>query len=228
MLIKGLEEEGYQVENAADGQTGLRRLLAGAFDLCVLDVLLPGLDGFSVIDRARKQRMKTPILILTARDGVPDRVRGLNLGADDYLVKPFAFAELLARLQALSRRGTVQRGVLVCGDLRLDPDGHRAWRGDKELELSHRQFLLLEYLLRHQGQVVTRAMILKEIWGYDFNTGTNIVDVHMANLRQRVDASGSPSLIQTVRGVGYRILSTGGATPHGDKDGAGDGGEEAG
>src|ERR1700712_5413813 len=180
-------------------------MLTSPFDLCILDVLLPTLDGFEVLRRARQQGVTTPVLMLTARDGVVDRVRGLKLGADDYLIKPFAFAELLARLQLLLRRGKMVVDKLSAGDVTLDPSAHRVWRGDQEVELSHKQFMLLELLMRHRGQVVSRAMILKRLWGYDFEPGTNLVDVHIAHLRQKIDVAEKPSLIQSVRGVGYRL-----------------------
>ncbi len=207
VLTQGLLEENYQVDVARDGRVGLERLLTAAFDLCILDVLLPTLDGFEVLRRARQQGVTTPVLMLTARDGVVDRVRGLKLGADDYLIKPFAFAELLARLQVLLRRGKMVIDKLHVGDVTLDPSAHRVWRGEQEVDLSHKQFMLLELLMRHRGQVVSRAMILKRLWGYDFEPGTNLVDVHIAHLRQKIDVAEKPSLIQSVRGVGYRLSS---------------------
>jgi DNA-binding response OmpR family regulator len=206
MIARGLGEEGYEVVLAADGETGLQRLLAGGIDACILDVLLPGVDGFAVLEQARAGGAATPILMLTALDAVPDRVRGLNLGADDYLVKPFAFAELLARLSALLRRGPLPRGrVLRQGPLVLDTTAHRLTVDGAEVALSQRQFALLELLLRRQGEVVSRAVILEEVFGYGFDPGTNVVDVHVANLRQRIDRPGHPSRIETIRGVGYRL-----------------------
>jgi len=205
VLTQGLLEESYQVDVARDGRLGLERMLTASFDLCILDVLLPTLDGFEVLKRAREQGVTTPVLMLTARDGIADRVRGLKLGADDYLIKPFAFAELMARLQVLLRRGKMAVDKLSAGEVTLDPGAHRVWRGEQEVELSHKQFMLLELLLRHRGQVVSRAMILKRLWGYDFEPGTNLVDVHIAHLRQKIDAPDKPSLIQSVRGGGYRL-----------------------
>jgi two-component system OmpR family response regulator len=207
VLERGLGEEGHAVELAADGARGLERLCAGGFDACVLDVLLPALDGFTVLARARAAGATTPILILTARDAVPDRVEGLRRGADDYLVKPFAFAELLARLEALTRRAPApsRDALLRAGDLELDGAAHRATVAGRPLALSEKQFALLEFLLRHRGRVVTRAMVLDQVFGYPFDPGTNIVDVHIGHLRQKIDRPDAPSRIVTVRGVGYRL-----------------------
>ena len=206
VLERGLREEQHQVTLAGDGPSGLERLTGGGFDVCVLDLLLPGLDGFGVLERARAAGVTTPILILTARDAVPDRVGGLRGGADDYLVKPFAFAELLARLEALTRRARPREETLLrAGELTLDPAAHRATLDGDELSLSEKQFALLEFLLRHRGRVVTRAMVLEAVFGYTFDPGTNIVDVHVGHLRQKIDRAGAPSRIATVRGVGYRL-----------------------
>jgi two-component system OmpR family response regulator len=204
VLTRGLREEGHTVEHVGDGAVGLERLRAGGFDACVLDVMLPGLDGFQVAEQARASGVRTPILMLTARDAVEDRVEGLKRGADDYLVKPFAFAELLARLDALTRR-VAPAPRLVAGDLALDCAAHRATLAGRELVLSQKQFALLEFLVRHRGEVVTRAMVLAEVFGYAFDPGTNLVDVHVANLRQKIDPPDRPSRITTVRGVGYRF-----------------------
>ncbi len=208
MLERGLTEEGHQVTSVRDGESGLDELRGNqAFDVCVLDIGLPGIDGFEALARARADGLVTPILLLTARDAVPDRVRGLQLGADDYLPKPFAFAELLARLDAISRRGRIAPLLtrLRSGDLELDATAHRVTVRGRAVELSARQFALLELLLRHIGQAVTRTMILELVFGYKFDPGTNIVDVHISNLRQKLDAAGQPSRISTVRGVGYRL-----------------------
>ncbi len=205
VLERGLVEEGHTVQVAADGPSGLRRLLAGGLDACVLDVMLPGLDGFAVVEQGRAAGVTTPILLLTARDAVPDRVEGLKRGADDYLTKPFAFAELLARLEALTRRGQPQVARLEAGDLALDGASHRVWIAGAEVTLSQKQFSLLEFLMRHRGQVVTRAMVLEHVFGYTFDPGTNLVDVHVGNLRQKIDSTAGPSRITTVRGVGYRF-----------------------
>ena len=205
MLRRALLEEGHVVEHSADGHAGLRGLEAGGVDVCLLDLQLPGLDGLTLLARARAAGVVTPILVLTARDAVPDRVAGLRGGADDYLTKPFAFAELLARVEALARRGLPPEVVLRAGDLALDASSHRVTLGKHELALSEKQFALLEFLLRHRGRVVSRAMVLDKVFGYAFAPGTNIVDVHVAHLRQRIDTAGKPSRITTVRGVGYRF-----------------------
>jgi len=206
MLRRGLQEEGFAVQVASDGVSGLEQVRAEPFDICILDVLLPRLDGFGVLERLRAGGSTLPVLMLTARDDVPSRVRGLNLGADDYLVKPFAFAELLARIRALLRREAGSReDRLRCGELELDPLEHRVWCRGEPVELSTKQFALLELLLRNPGHVVSRAMILERVWGYTFDPGTNLVDVHIAHLRQKIDGAAPPSLIQTVRGVGYRV-----------------------
>ena len=205
VLKRGLSEDGHEIVHAADGPSGLARLREGDHDVCVLDVLLPGLDGFAVLSQARAAGIATPILMLTARDAVPDRVEGLKRGADDYLVKPFAFAELVARLEALARRPAPREGPLRAGDLEIDPVAHRARLADRELTLSQKQFALLAFLLKHRGQVVTRQMVLERVFGYGFDPGTNLVDVHIGNLRQKIDAPGAPSRITTIRGVGYRF-----------------------
>jgi two-component system OmpR family response regulator len=206
MLERGLTEAGNQVAAVRDAESGLERLRAGGFDVCVLDVLLPGMDGFAALERARAEGIATPMLMLTARDSVADRVRGLQLGADDYLVKPFAFAELEARLSALARRSAPPREtILRAGSLVLDPAAHTVTLDGRALELSAKQFALLAFLLRHRGRVVTRQMVLEEVFGYEFDPGTNIVDVHVANLRKKIDAPKGASRIETIRGVGYRL-----------------------
>jgi two-component system, OmpR family, response regulator len=205
MLCGGLTEEGHVVEHRADGPSGLLALTSASAEVCILDLQLPGLDGLTILERARAAGVRTPVLVLTARDAVPDRVAGLRGGADDYLTKPFAFAELLARLEALARRVIAPETVLRAGDLALDLDAHRATLGERELVLSERQFALLAFLLRHAGRVVSRAMVLQQVFGYAFDPGTNIVDVHIGHLRQRIDEDGKPSRITSVRGVGYRF-----------------------
>jgi two-component system OmpR family response regulator len=207
MLRRGLEEEGHGVDVARDGNAGLERLRAGDADVCILDVMLPGRDGFAVLTEARAAGVRLPVLMLTARDAVGDRVRGLTEGADDYVVKPFAFAELLARLNALVRRGAPRRERMRVGHLEVDLPAHRVWAAGQEVELSPRQFALLEFLWRHAGEVVSRAMLVEQVFGYAFDAITNIVDVHMSNLRQKIDLPGRPSLITTVRGVGFRLES---------------------
>jgi len=206
MLARGLSEEGFSVEVASDGRAGLEGLCSDRFEVCVLDLGLPHKDGLEVLSEARAAGYLTPVLVLTARDAVPDRVMGLNGGADDYLTKPFAFAELLARLRALLRRGPEpKRGPLTSLDLSLDPARHRVTRAGESIELSKTQFALLECLLRNKGEVVSRARILDRVFQYGFDPGTNIVDVHVAQLRKKIDRATEPSLITTVRGVGYRL-----------------------
>ncbi len=206
LLQRGLGEEGHAATCVRDGASGLARLRAEAFDACILDVGLPDLDGFTVLERARGAGVTTPILMLTARDAVPDRVRGLELGADDYLLKPFAFAELSARLAAIARRGSPARPQrLKLGRVELDPGSHRVTVGGELVELSQKQFSLLELLLRHAGQVVTRQMVLREVFGYGFDPGTNLVDVHVSKLRQQLEHPALDIKISSVRGVGYRL-----------------------
>jgi two-component system OmpR family response regulator len=203
-LARGLEGAGYAVDVAASGPDGLHLGASGVYDAAVLDVMLPGMDGFAVIAALRSQGIQTPVVMLTARDGVADRVRGLDAGADDYLAKPFSFAELLARLRALLRRGSVAAETeLEAGNLAMDLVAHRVRRGGRDLDLTPREFALLEYLLRNRGQVLTRTLILEHVWDYHFDPGSNVVDVHVRRLRRKVDAAGEPPLIHTVRGIGY-------------------------
>jgi heavy metal response regulator len=205
-IRKGLEEELYKVDVARDGTEALDIALAAEYDLIILDVRLPMRDGISVCRELRAQQNMTPILMLTARDTVDDRVRGLDAGADDYLVKPFAFQELLARLRALARRpAVVQDHILHVENLTLDTRTHKARRDAQLIELSAREYRLLEFLMRHPGQVLTRTQIAEHIWGYDFDTNSNIVDVYIRYLRSKVDDPFEPKLIQTVRGVGYKL-----------------------
>jgi two-component system OmpR family response regulator len=184
---------------------------AAPYDALVLDVMLPGVDGLEVVRRLRAQDIWTPVLLLTARDAVGDRVGGLDAGADDYLTKPFSFAELLARVRAIARRGPVERPtVLTVGDLRLDPAAHRAWRGDAELALSTREFSLLELLMRNAGSALTRVQLLDGAWDMAFESRSNIVDVYMGYLRSKIDRPFGRASIETVRGVGYRLREDGG------------------
>lgn len=215
-LAAGLIEEGFAVDTHSDGPAGLDALRAHSYDACILDVNLPTptCDGFAVVHAARVAGCPTPILLLTARDAVSDRVHGLNAGADDYLVKPFAFAELLARLRALLRRGTPQhRALLTSGALTLDPAAREVRVGERRIDVTHKQFTLLEYLLLHSGEIVTRSMLLSGVWGYSFDPGTNVVDVHIGQLRRRIEQSGHRCPIETVRGVGYRIGPAPTSTP---------------
>ena len=206
VLVRGLTEAGHAVDAATDGPGGLARATAGGYDAVVLDVMLPGMDGVAVCRALRERRIWTPVLMLTARDAVPDRVRGLDAGADDYLVKPFAFTELLGRLRALQRRGAPPRpAVLTCGPLELDPAARVVRCHGSTVELSRREFTLLEFLLRHPGHVLSRAQILEQVWGQDYDGQSNVVDVYVKYLRDKVDRRFGLDLVQTVRGSGYRL-----------------------
>jgi two-component system OmpR family response regulator len=206
LLRRGLTEEGHAVDVAGSGEEAFDWIRVGDYDAIVLDVMLPGIDGLEVCHRLRRRRIQTPILLLTARDSVADRVAGLDAGADDYLVKPFAFAELAARLRALARRPAETTGtVLMAGDVRLDPAARRVWRRGEEIQLPNKEFRILEYLMRHPGRVLTRTMIAEHVWDYDFPNLTNVIDVHVRKLRHRLDDPYPGRLIQTVRGAGYRL-----------------------
>jgi heavy metal response regulator len=207
-IRKGLREEHYAVDLAPDGEEGLLMAKAAAYDLLILDIMLPKLDGVTVCRRLRADRNPTPILLLTARDAVEDKVVGLDAGADDYLAKPFAFPELLARVRALLRRGSApQPARLKVADLELDPVAHRVWRAGKEITLTGKEYALLEYLLRNANRVLTRTAIIEHVWDIHFDAMTNIVDVHIRALRAKIDRDFSSPLIHTVRGVGY-VLKT--------------------
>ena len=210
-IEKGLAEQGYQVTTAGDARSGLALALESAFDLLILDVMLPDSDGFEMLRTLRDKGIDTPAMFLTARSTVTDRIRGLNLGADDYLVKPFAFAELLARINAVARRTLAEPGDgrLTCADLELDLRRHAVARGGKPIELTPKEFSLLEYLLRHQGQAISRAMITEKVWGYGFDTYSNLIDVHINHLRKKVDRQFPTRLIHTVKGVGYVLEERG-------------------
>lgn len=207
VVRKVLEEEGHTVDVAHDGEEGLAMAMDGSHDVVVLDVMLPGIDGFEVCRSLRANRVDTPVLLLTALDGVDDRVRGLDAGADDYLPKPFAFQELLARLRALGRRRVQARepNELRSGDLKLDLRRRRAERAGKMIELSPKEFSLLEFLLRNEGRVVTRTQILDHVWGYDYSPDSNLVDVYVTYLRRKIDRGHERKLIRTVRGAGYAL-----------------------
>jgi heavy metal response regulator len=205
-IKQGLEEERYAVDVVYDGEEALDWADAADYDLIVLDVLIPKKDGIQVCRELRTQGNKVPILMLTARDAIEDRVRGLDSGADDYLVKPFAFQELLARIRALLRRsGEVKIPRLQVGDLVLDTIAHRATRSGRVIELTAREYALLEFLMRHPGQVLSRTQIAEHVWNYDFFSTSNVVDVYIRYLRRKVDKGFEIKLIQTVRGVGYKI-----------------------
>jgi two-component system OmpR family response regulator len=205
-LRRGLEQEGYAVDTAPDGEDGLFQGIENPYDVIVLDVMLPKLDGFELCRRLREAGRWAPVLMLTARDGVGDRIAGLDVGADDYLVKPFSFGELLARLRALLRRSPVERPpMLVAGDVVLDPATHSVTRGGRRVELSVREFGLLEYLMRRPGQVVSRTSILEHCWDVNYDGFSNVVDVYVGYLRKKLEQPFGRPLIRTVRGVGYLL-----------------------
>ncbi|MGZ4333426.1 MAG: response regulator transcription factor [Gaiellaceae bacterium] len=212
LVARALREDGHAADVAHRGEDALWMAEAAPYDAIVLDVMLPGVDGFEVLRRLRSREVWTPVLMLTARDAVGDRVGGLDAGADDYLTKPFSFSELLARLRAIARRGPVERpAVLQVGDLRLDPAAHRVWRDETELKLSAREFTLLELLMRRPGETLTRLQILEGGWDMAFESRSNIVDVYMRYLREKIDRPFGRESIETVRGVGYRLRDDGGA-----------------
>ncbi len=207
-LKKGLQESGYNVTVTPDGDEGLVLAMGGGFDCLIIDRMLPGMDGLEIVEALRKKADETPILILSALDKVKDRVTGLKRGSDDYLVKPFAFAELLARIEALLRRANPRQVVtqLQAGDLALDLLSRAVTVGGSPVDLQPREFQLLSYLMRHVGQVVTRTMLLENVWEYNFDPQTNVVDVHISRLRQKLDPDGGTQRIETVRGAGYRLV----------------------
>jgi two-component system, OmpR family, response regulator len=209
-LSRGLSDAGFVVDRAADGEQGLRLALEGSHAVAVIDRMLPRLDGLSLIERLRARGRRMPVLILSARRTVDDRVKGLQAGGDDYLVKPFAFAELLARIQALLRRATDQAEPtrLALHDLTLDLLTREVTRAGRALQLRPREFALLEYLMRNAGQVVTRSAILSHVWDYAFDPNTNVVDVLVSRLREKIDRDFEPKLLQTIRGVGYVLRSS--------------------
>jgi DNA-binding response OmpR family regulator len=204
-VVKGLKEAGFAVDRAADGEDGLGLALSGSYDTAVIDIMLPVCDGLGVIAELRRRKVNTPVIILSAKRSVDERVRGLQAGGDDYLIKPFAFSELLARIQALIRRasGTVEPTSLTVGDLSVDLLKREVVRANKKVELQPREFSLLEYLVRNAGKVVSKTMILEHIWDYSFDPQTNVVDVLVCRLRNKVEKDGMGKLIQTIRGVGY-------------------------
>jgi DNA-binding response OmpR family regulator len=210
-LVRGLTEHGYAVDHAADGAAALDLLQSATFDTVVLDILLPKVDGLAVCRRMRERGDRTPVLMLTARDTVDDRVRGLDTGADDYLVKPFAFAELMARVRALSRREPAAANpVLRIDGLQLDTTTRRAERDGRRIELTTKEYALLEYLMRNPDRVLTRTMIGDRLWNYDTVTTANVIDVYIGHLRRKIDDAHDAKLIHTVRGAGYKIAAPGG------------------
>ena len=211
-IRRGLRFEGLAVDLAGGGEEALRMVGVADYDAIVLDVMMPGLDGFETCRRLRADGVWLPVLMLTARDAVEDRVRGLDGGADDYLTKPFSLAELLARLRALVRRGPVERpSVLEVGDLRLDPASREVRRGDEEVDLSPREFVLLETFMRRPGQVLTQLQLLESAWDMGYEQRSNVVEVYVRYLREKIDRPFGVSSIETVRGVGYRLRRDGGA-----------------
>ena len=206
-LLRGLSESGHIADRATDGETGLALALEGIYDVIVLDRRLPGLDGMALVQRLREQGIATPVLMLSAIANAADRVAGLRAGCDDYLAKPYAFAEVLARVEGLARRADKARAqaVLWVSDLTLDTQARRASRAGQAIDLQHREFLLLEYLMRHAGQVVTRSMLLEAAWDYDFEPRGNIIDMHMHRLRRKIEYGFDRQLIHTIPGAGYML-----------------------
>jgi len=218
-IKRGLEEERYIVELAADGQMGIDMAVANHFDAIVLDVMLPKKDGFAVLSEIRAARKSTPVIMLTARAGTNDRVTGLDLGADDYLTKPFHFEELAARLRSILRRSSTEKSTqLTIGDLTLDTVSHVAYRWEKEIELTTKEYALLEYLIRNKGRIVSRSMITQQVWKHNFDTESNIIDVSIKRLRAKIERPGSPRLLNSIRGVGYRMKEPDPNDPQQDDD----------
>ena len=210
-VAKGLDEAGHRAERAADGDEGLYLARERDFDALIVDRMLPGLDGLDLVQRLRQSGDRTPVLVLSALGEVDDRVEGLRAGGDDYLVKPFAFSELLARLEALVRRSDAEATAtqLKVGDLEVDLLSRRVQRSGRDIELQPREFRLLEYLMRHTGQVVTRTMLLEKVWDYTFDPQTNVIDVHVSRLRAKIDKGFDHPLLHTVRGAGYVLRADG-------------------
>jgi two-component system OmpR family response regulator len=212
LIRRGLFEDAHAADVARTGEDAVRMARAVEYDAIVLDVMLPGTDGFDLCRALRKDGVWSPVLMLTARDAIEDRVAGLDAGADDYLTKPFSFAELLARLRALARRGAGERpAVLEVGDLRLDPATRQVWRGDDEIELSAKEFSLLETFMRRPGQVLSRYQLLEHAWDYGYENRSNVVDVYVRYLREKIDRPFGRGSLETVRGTGYRLRRDGGS-----------------
>ena len=209
-MVKGFQEAGYAVDHSGDGEEGLIMATGNEYDAAIIDVMLPSLDGLSLVEELRRQKSNIPVLILSAKASVDDRVRGLQKGGDDYLTKPFAFAELVARVQALVRRGSreTEPSKLHVGDLTLDLLSRKVTRAGEKIELQAREFSLLEYLMRNAGRVVTKTMILNHVWDYSFDPQTNVVDVLVCRVRNKVDKNFEPKLIRTIRGMGYVLETT--------------------
>ena len=206
-IEKGLKETNYIVDVAFDGEEGLHLALSQSYDIIILDIMLPKIDGWDLLKSIREGQVKTPVIFLTAKDTKEDIVKGLELGADDYLVKPFSFVELIARIRAIIRRDRkdAELSQITVGNLTLDLIARTAQRDDKNIELSSKEFLLLEYLMRNVGQILTRTMILESVWGYNYDTESNIIDVHVNHLRKKIDKNFASKLIHTIKGVGYVI-----------------------
>ncbi len=204
-ILKGLKQEGFVVDHASDGEEGLRLALTQDYDAAIVDIMLPKLDGLTLIDKLRKQGISIPILVLSAKSSVDDRVKGLQIGGDDYLVKPFAFSELVARLHALIRRATsiIEPTTLTVGDLKMDLVKRKVFRAGQEIDLKPKEFILLEYLMRNAGRIVSKTMIIEHVWGYNFDPQTNIVEACICRLRDKIDRPFKRKLIHTIRGVGY-------------------------
>ena len=204
-IMKGLKQAGFIVEHAPDGEDGLHRALTESYDVAVVDIMLPKLDGLTLIDELRKRKVTTPVIILSAKRTVDDRIRGLQSGGDDYMVKPFAFSELVTRIQALIRRANsvVEPTTLTVSELSIDLLRRKVSRGEKDIELQPREFALLEYLMRNAGMVVSKTMIMEHVWDYNFDPQTNVVEVRICRLRDKIDRSFNNKLIHTIKGVGY-------------------------
>jgi two-component system, OmpR family, response regulator len=207
-LVKGLTESGHRVAHVEEGRDGLERAIHETFDAMIIDRMLPGMDGLSIVAALRAARNQTPVLVLSALGDVDDRVKGLRAGCDDYLSKPFAFAELLARLEALTRRGSAETRLAV-GDLEMDLLTRSVTRAGRIIDLLPREFRLLEYLMRHAGHIVTRTMLLEKVWDHHFDPQTNVIDVHVSRLRQKLDKGFASPLLHTVRGAGYTLRASG-------------------
>jgi heavy metal response regulator len=210
-IKQGLLENGYGVDVSFDGEGGVNSVLERYYDVIILDIMLPKMDGREVLKRIRSMDIQTPVIFLTAKDSESDIVRGLNLGADDYLTKPFSFNELLARIHALLRRGkmAIPASKLQVANLILEVDGHRVFREKTKIELTPKEYALLEFFMRHPGEIITRTMISERVWDYHFDTSTNIIDVHVSHLRNKIDKDFEPKLLHTVKGVGYVLEDRG-------------------